>query len=303
MGKTLWLHAVGRSMFPILRSGDALQVLRCEVSALAKGDIAVARRSDGALIAHLVRATKPFSTTTFLGRGDDDAGGFLGKAIAVRRGARKLALPRGARVLLWLLHLGAAAAYRSPRARAVGRQLRDAVSSKRTLPLRRRALGRLEVRLLLPGDYRAALLFAGDHLSLAPSFLHRQLPTRWQHPGAAAGAFDRRGRLVGFAFLDEYRQERVDLDGFWFRYVHCVPMARNMKVAQRLVAALCDAARARHIPRVLADVRAGNAASLAAFHGQGFTLAPAETKLVNAMRGSSQTPPEWVVLARTLLPR
>lgn len=300
LGKALWLHAVGRSMFPILRSGDALQVLRCEVSALAKGDIAVAQRSDGALIAHLVRATRPFSTTSFLGLADEDAGVFLGKAIAVRRGTTRLAIPRGGRWALWLLHLGAAAAYRSPRARAAGRRLRDAVSSPRTLPLRRRVLGELQVRLLCPDDYRAALLFVGDHLTLAPAFLRRQLPTRWQRPGAAAGAFDRRGRLVGFAFLDEFRQERVDLDGFWFRYLHCAPMARNMKVAQRLIAVLCEAAQARALPRVLADVRAGNAASLAAFRGQGFTVAPAETALLNAMRGANPAAPEWVALERLL---
>ena len=131
IGKTLWLTIVGRSMAPLLRSGDALRVLRCELSALAPGDIAIARRADGALIAHLVRATRPFSTTTFLCRTDDDAGVVLGKAVAMRRGTLKLPIPRGARALLWLLHLGGSAAYRNPRARAAAKGLLAALSRTR----------------------------------------------------------------------------------------------------------------------------------------------------------------------------
>jgi len=128
IGKALWLAVSGRSMFPLFRGGDSLRVLRCEPSALARGDIAVARRSDGVLVAHLVRATRPFSTTTFLGRTDDDAGVPLGRAIAVRRGVVTLPIPPGGTALLWLLHLGASAAYRNAHARAAAKGLRAALS-------------------------------------------------------------------------------------------------------------------------------------------------------------------------------
>ena len=131
MGKALWLNIVGRSMSPLLHSGDAVRVLRCEPAALAPGDIAVARRADGMLVAHLVRSLRPFSTTPFLGRTDDDAGAVLGKAIAVRRGTLKVPIPRGARTLLWLLHLGGSAAYRNPRARAAAKGLIAALSRTR----------------------------------------------------------------------------------------------------------------------------------------------------------------------------
>ncbi|MHB8878317.1 MAG: GNAT family N-acetyltransferase [Myxococcaceae bacterium] len=151
-----------------------------------------------------------------------------------------------------------------------------------------------------PDDFRPTLLYVCDHLTLSPEFLARQLSTRWQDPGAAAGAFDRRGRMVGFAYLDEYRQEGVNLDGFWFRHVHAVPLARNMKVAQRLVGTLCTVAQEQRVPRVLADVRAANAASIAAFRAQGFTLARSETDLVNALRVARGAPQEWVALERRL---
>ena len=44
-GGTLWVRGLGRSMWPLLRSGDSLQVLRCAAEAVAPGDLAVLLRA------------------------------------------------------------------------------------------------------------------------------------------------------------------------------------------------------------------------------------------------------------------
>ena len=262
----------GRGMAPLLRSGDELRLERCATDGLAPGDIALSRRADGVLVAHLVRSTRPLSTAAFLGGVNGPGLTLEGRASAVRRGGRELPVPRSGRLLLWLAHLAASSAYGSPLARRAARKARDFATSRWTLPLRRRRLGEVEARRLGPDDLPALLLFAGDRLSLPAGFVRRQLPGRWRSPGAAAGAFDRRGRMVGFAFLDEYRQEGVDLDGFWIRHLHTAPLARNMGVAKQLVGVLCAAAVEQGIDRVLADVRADNGPSLSVLRAMGFAL-------------------------------
>jgi mycothiol synthase len=134
------------------------------------------------------------------------------------------------------------------------------------------------VRLLRAGDLDALLVFAGERLEVPSRHLRHHLLARWgreeQPEGAAVGAFDRQGRLHGFAFLDDYRHEGLRVEGLWVRSLVVAPWARSLGVAGRLVAQLLEAARAQGAPCVHADVDAHNAASLRVFERAGFRPAP-----------------------------
>jgi len=67
VGQQLWLRGAGRSLYPLLRSGDSVRVLRCEPEALARGDVALVRVGRR-LIAHVVLSTGPVVTASLLGR-------------------------------------------------------------------------------------------------------------------------------------------------------------------------------------------------------------------------------------------
>lgn len=93
-GKVIWLAARGRSMVPLLRTGDALLARRCLESDLVPGDIAVLRLPGVGLLAHLVTKVAPLSTSSLQGVEDAGPGQVLGKAIALR--VRGLRIPLGA---------------------------------------------------------------------------------------------------------------------------------------------------------------------------------------------------------------
>ena len=48
-----WLRGAGRSLYPLLRSGDSVRVLRCAPEELARGDVALVRMGRQ-LVAHVV---------------------------------------------------------------------------------------------------------------------------------------------------------------------------------------------------------------------------------------------------------
>src|SRR5439155_18731394 len=110
-----------------------------------------------------------------------------------------------------------ARAYASGPVRRGWRSLRELAASDTTAPLRARLFGPFQVRRLQPPDADAVLAFIGRRLRFTPDFVRRELHGHWQAPGAAFGAFDRRGQLVGFMFMGEYRQEGVPLEGVWLR--------------------------------------------------------------------------------------
>lgn len=58
----MWIPAAGNSLWPLLLNGDSLRVERVEESALRRGDVAVIKRPDGILAAHLVSRTDPLET-------------------------------------------------------------------------------------------------------------------------------------------------------------------------------------------------------------------------------------------------
>lgn len=275
-GREIWIRVWGRSLLPLLRSGDLVRAVRCGEADIRRGDIAVVRRRRGPLVGHIVTAVRPVRTASFLGVPDPPGVEVLGRAIAVRRDGLPFALPlpNAGRPLLFASHRVVAKAYASERVRRGWRSLRELAASEATAPLRARLFGPFQVRRLQPPDADALLAFTGGRLRFTPDFVRRELHGHWQAPGAAFGAFDRRGRMVGFMFMGEYRQEGVPLEGVWLRALMVARRARALGVARRLMEATCQRAREAGLGAVFTDVREDNRASLALVRALGFTEAP-----------------------------
>lgn len=303
-GGQLWLRGAGGSLYPLLRSGDSVRVLRCAPETLARGDVALIRVGRR-LVAHVVISTEPLVTAPLLG-GKDPSGVPLGRVTALRRGGWLLPLPRLTRPTLFLGQRVLAGLWARPRAREWFRRLRDFTVAGWSRPLRRRILGRLEVRLLREDDLDALLVFAGERLLVPSGFLRQQLLGRWAREegarGAAAGAFDQEGRLCGFAYLDDYREEGLALEGLWVRSLVVAPRARRMGVAYQMIQILVDAARRQGAERIFADIDEDNFASQRTFQRAGFQGSSAElTQRVNAEWRASGGGKPLVVLERSVI--
>lgn len=304
MGTRLWVRGTGRSLYPLLRSGDAVQVERCGPEALAPGDVALLRGRRG-LTAHVVTATLPLVTESLLGGVDADEGVALGRVVALRRGRLVIPLPRPSRPMLLLTQRALASAYGRPEARNLFRRARDATFSGWSTPLRRWWLGELEVRRLRKEDLDALLVFAGERLQASAGFLRQQLLSRWADEarplGAAVGAFDAEGRLHAFAWMDDYRQEGLRLEGLWVRSLMVAPQARRMGVASRLLDCLVEAARSQGADSLYADIDEDNDASLHTFRKAGFHLSSeALTRCVNQEWDAAGASKPLVVMERAL---
>jgi RimJ/RimL family protein N-acetyltransferase len=302
-GRQLWLRGAGRSLYPLLRSGDSVRVLRCEPEGLVRGDMALVKVGRQ-LIAHVVVSTQPVVTASLLGR-PDPVGVPLGRITALRRGGLLLPLPRMASPSLFLGQTLLSSLWARPQARAIVRRLRDFTVAGWSRPLRQRWLGELEVRLLREEDLDALLVFAGERLLVPSGFLRQQLLSRWTREegplGAAAGAFDKRGRLHGFAYLDDYRQEGLLLKGLWVRSLVVAPQARRMGIAFQILGCLVDEARRQGEDRIFADIDEDNLASQRTFRRAGFQDSSAElTQRVNSEWSASGGLKPLVALERVL---
>lgn len=301
MGESITLKVLGRSMYPLFRSGDTVRVRRCAEREVARGDVAVVKSANGKFVAHLVVGTRPVRTATFLGGSDAGEVELLGRVTAIGRRPAMLPLPRITRPLVWALHWLAVRWAASQQGRSIVRQLRALRSSRLLLPVRRRMLGAVEVRLVNFKDLEALLTFAGQHLAIPREFLKHQLLKRWHRTGVAAGAFSAAGRMCGFAYLDEYRQEGLEVDGFWVRSLMVAPMARRMGIGRRLVELLCAEAPKQSISVARADIDVRNKGSLGLFGGLGF--GPAARQIAEQLRvewarkGSTIS---WTVLERSI---
>ncbi|MFY0570878.1 N-acetyltransferase [Archangium lansingense] len=233
LGRTLWVRGLGRSMWPLLRSGDSVQVLRCAAEAVAPGDLAVLLRADGGLTAHPVTGTSPVRTASFLGL-EDPAAELLGRVVRVRTRGLEVRLPVLARPLLRAAQRLGTTAFRSPVLRGARRLVREWGTSSWTRPGRARWLGTLTVRPLRPGEEEALLVFAGHHQPQAAAELG---PGLARGAGLVVGAFDARGRLRGFTYA-EAGSERV-------RWLVVAPVARRLGVGGALLGGLAREARAR----------------------------------------------------------
>jgi L-amino acid N-acyltransferase YncA len=294
-GTRLWVRGAGRSLYPLLRSGDAVQVERCGREALAPGDVALVRGERG-LCAHVVTSTEPLVTQSLLGGVDPGEGVALGRVVAVRRGRLVLPLPRPLRPMFLFTQRALASAWARPGARGFYRRVRDATFSGWSTPLRRWWLGGFEVRLLRRTDLDALLVFAGERLQLLSRWAHESFPA-----GAAVGAFDAQGRLHAFVWMDDYRQEGLGLEGLWVRSLMVAPRARRMGLATRMLALLEEAARSQGAERLYADIDEDNHASLLTFQGAGFhRSSEALTRRVNQEWASVGASKPLVVMERAL---
>ena len=303
IGASVTLRVLGGCMYPLFRSGDALTIRRCEERDVARGDVAVVKDCHGRFVAHLVIGTGPIRTATL--RGGEDRGHLqlLGRVTAIGRSLGVLPLPRIARPLVWLLHCIARRSRDGGMPRSAVQYIRGIGASKVTAALRRRLLEPVTIRLLNLRDLEALLTFAGQYLAVPPHFLKQQLRKRWGSHGVAAGAFGRNGRMCGFAYVDQYTQEGLDLEGFWIRSLFVAPIARRMAIGRRLVECLCQHAAAQGIDRVFADIDRRNESSVHLFLTQGF--APSKPELLAQVqrewwkKGSNVS---WTVLERPLRP-
>jgi mycothiol synthase len=123
-GQAMWLPAQGNSLWPLVRSGDVLQVRRDAEAALAPGDIALLEYP-GALVAHLVVRVKPLTTASSVGVVDPPALGVLGRVVALRRHGVRVGIPGWTRPALALVPALAGWARRVPGAQRLVRWLRD----------------------------------------------------------------------------------------------------------------------------------------------------------------------------------
>ncbi|QRN99436.1 N-acetyltransferase [Archangium violaceum] len=277
-GTRLWVRGAGRSMYPLLRGGDAIQVERCsDVSRMRPGDIALVRVKERGLAAHVVSSVAPLSTRSFLGRLDEGPVHLLGRVVAVRR--LGLRLPVGGRLapLLLIVHRASARAAGSPHLRRSVQVLRRITSSPATREMRRRWLGPIEVRPLGPEDAEALLLYAGHALRGPTAFLGDALRERWSLEDGAVGAFTARGRMVGFAARE----------GEWLRYLHVTEEARRLGVGTRLLGVLLEGAASRRSVLVLrAAVREEEVACREFMAGAGFLEVPGG-------HGAERRSPPW----------
>jgi L-amino acid N-acyltransferase YncA len=270
LGSSLWVSGSIQTMWPLFRPSDAFQVRRCEEKEIRPGDLVLVRAESGELVVHLALATQPLRTAGFFGRDDGGAAELFGRVEKVRRGALQLSLPRVMGPVLHAAHWIATVFSRLPAARVGARGVRGLWDSGTTLPLRRAWLGEVEVRPLDADDWNALFAFAVDHLRISTSFLRKQLHERWVERRAAIGGLAR-GAVIGFCWVDEYRQEGFDLDGLWIRSLYVRPIARGMGVARRLVERACEAAASTGALHVYADVEETNEPSLNVFRSLGFT--------------------------------
>lgn len=125
-GGVMWLRAAGRSLWPLLREGDSLRVVRvARAEALRPGDVAVVKLPSGILAAHLVVSSAPLQTVSTAGVLDPQPLEPLGRVTGFRRAGLVLPWPRGLRVALrWWPGL-ASVLKRVPGVRRVVRALRD----------------------------------------------------------------------------------------------------------------------------------------------------------------------------------
>lgn len=270
VGSSLWLSAYGR----------AFRVRRCEAHEIRAGDVVVVRTDEGELAVRVALTSRPLRIAAFGSHAEAGPEQVLGRVERVRRGSVDLWLPGASRPILRAAHQAALATSRHPLVRGLIRTARAAWASDATLPLRRAYLGAVEIRPLGPEDWTALFTFAGNHLRISGSFLRDQLQGRWAERNSAIGGVAR-GGLVGFCWVDEYRQEGFDLDGLWIRSLYVRPVARGMGVARKIVERACQAASSSGARQVYADVEDSNERSLRVFRSLGFTRAagPLEARL------------------------
>ncbi len=291
-GTRLWVRGLGRSMWPLLRSGDAVQVLRCGAEAVAPGDIAMLARAGGGLTAHLVTSTSPLRTASFLGR-EDPSAELLGRVVRVRTRGLVLPVPVLARPLLHAAQRLGSATFQSPALRGARQQVREWATSSWSRSGRARWLGALTVRPLRPGEEEALLVFMGHHLPHAAAELGSMLAER---AGLAVGAFDERGRSWGFGYAEAPEREAGRSGGrARVRWVVVAPVARRLGVGASLLRALAEEASSRGLSELWVELPTRDTRLFQLFRSRGFReVELAGTRRVMVLTlGGGASPLHW----------
>lgn len=85
-GRGLWVTGFGRSMWPLLRDGDALHLVRADEAELHAGEMVVCVLPGGQPAVHLLLSHSPRRTAGLFRRADPTAESLLGRVATVRRG-------------------------------------------------------------------------------------------------------------------------------------------------------------------------------------------------------------------------
>lgn len=293
IGETRWVEGFGRSMWPLVRSGDSFLFERCARSALRAGDVGVFVDGRGRLVAHPVVSTRPLRTSSLQGVEDVQGMRVLGRAQRLRTRGREVEVESGVRALLQTFARTAMFVRDSPRIAGAARVVRDAALGPSTRSVRAAVLGEVRARVLDEGDRRETLAFIGHHGPALSEHAMKTFSTRWQKEGYAVGAFAR-DAMVGMVFVDEYRVEGVPLDGIWVRSFYVASWARGLGVGTSLLDVVVSEARRRRM-RICADVSFENEVSKRRFLAAGFQLDELRTAEATAMWTQRRGPGSWVV--------
>ena len=258
IGATGWVQLLGRSMLPLLRSGDLLHVVRCPEEDIHRGDLVVVLHESDRFLAHLA-ASRGGSQTVGIG-GEPDQGRLLlvGKVDRIRRRDVEIPVGKWARPAMWSLHVVGRQIRRAVPARSLAESLAGLVLLPGVRHIRRKFIRVPSVRPLTPLDLPKLIPFATHHLETPPALLERQLLTRWKDHGACVGAFDETGEFCGFVYLDEAERPPPDGSEWWVRSLHVTHPFRRLGVGGRLIKALELEARTRGISRVKVECSTRN---------------------------------------------
>lgn len=229
LGTTLWLAARGTSLAPFLRGDDALEARRCGPEELSRGEIALLRREDGALIAHWVVDVRPVRTSSTSGVVDRGPVRVLGKVVAVRRLGRVIHLRQAWAPALWAVHALWAQFVRKPSLRGLANSVVHLSG-----PVRRRLLGEVELRELGPEALELLRRFAPASLGTTDEELGRLLGP----PNATIGAF-RSNKLAGLGVCV------LEPEGPTVRYLWISLAARATGLEREILARLVERHKAR----------------------------------------------------------
>ncbi|MEW6323777.1 MAG: signal peptidase I [Nitrospirota bacterium] len=109
--ETVWLTVEGRSMSPVLRSGDAVMIRCCTADAVKPGDVITVADPAGLCTHRLIMITHEGGKRLLWTKGDAcahwddpiDSEALLGKGVAMLRGGRHLSLEKGWRALNFVM--------------------------------------------------------------------------------------------------------------------------------------------------------------------------------------------------------
>lgn len=278
-GARLELRGLGRSLWPVVKSGSRMIVERVDEKAVVRpGQVVVAwLPSAGALVCHVVSGTAPVVTASMFGQPDGEAE-VLGQVLGVVGLGRRRFQLLGAPAALRLLRLAGTTA----RSRGWTRHARESFGFLHSTPLSRKArlywLEPFLVRRLSSEDLEDLAIFAGHHLSWLPAeWLEAQFRGSWARgSGGAFAAFDRRHHIRAFCFLGRYSDEGVEVPGVWLRSLYTAPIARGLGLGDLLIKARLALAMEQGFHEVHSDILRDNTRSLQLHLKHGFVEIPPE---------------------------